>query len=69
VVQWPWVSDGCSAGHQNYEGSFAADEVDQQLEERVDGESLPWLARCWIILWTEVLPHIHLGEDPHRRLP
>lgn len=39
-VQWPGVRNGRSAGHEDDEGSFAADEVDQQLQEGVNGEGL-----------------------------
>ena len=31
---------GSAAGHEDDEGAFAADEVDQQLEEGVNGECL-----------------------------
>jgi hypothetical protein len=34
------VCDGGSTGHEDDEGAFAADEVDEQLQEGVDGEGL-----------------------------
>jgi hypothetical protein len=34
------MGDGRSAGHEDDEGALAADEVDQQLQEGVDGEGL-----------------------------
>lgn len=36
----PRVGDGCSACHEDDEGALAADEVDEQLQEGVDGEGL-----------------------------
>jgi hypothetical protein len=34
------VRDGRAAGHEDDEGAFASNEVDQQLQESVDGEGL-----------------------------
>jgi len=34
------MGDGCAAGHEDDEGAFAPNEVDEQLEEGVDGEGL-----------------------------
>jgi hypothetical protein len=34
------VGNGGPAGHEDDEGAFAADEVDEQLQEGVDGEGL-----------------------------
>ena len=39
-VERPRVGYGRAAGHEDDEGAFAADEVDKQLEEGVDGEGL-----------------------------
>lgn len=36
----PGVRDGCSACHEDDEGALAANEVDQELQEGVDGEGL-----------------------------
>ena len=36
------MGDGGSAGHEDNKGSLAANEVDEQLEESVDGEGLDW---------------------------
>lgn len=36
----PGVRDGCSACHEDDEGALAANKVDQELEEGVDGEGL-----------------------------
>ena len=36
----PWVRDGCSACHEDDEGALTANEVDQELQEGVDGEGL-----------------------------
>lgn len=40
------MGDGGSAGHEDDEGAFAADKVDQQLEEGVDGKGLAWSVRA-----------------------
>lgn len=38
MVHGPEVRDWCSAVHHDNEGSFAAEEVDQELEEGVEGK-------------------------------
>lgn len=34
------MGDGCSSGHEDDEGAFAADKVDQELHEGIDGKCL-----------------------------
>lgn len=40
MVQRPEMVDWFSAVHHDYQSSFAAEEVDQELEEGIDRESL-----------------------------
>lgn len=39
-IQRPQMGDWGSTGHEDDEGALAADEVDQELQEGVDGEGL-----------------------------
>lgn len=40
VVEWPEVRDGLATVHHDYKRAFAADEVNEELEEGIDCESL-----------------------------
>jgi hypothetical protein len=40
VIQGPEVRDWSSTIHHDDQGSFAADEIDEELEEGIDGECL-----------------------------
>jgi hypothetical protein len=62
------MGNGCSTGHEDNEGSLASDEVDQQLQEGVDGEGLWHQYGAPCRRFQASLPRIRLAEDLHRRL-
>lgn len=43
MVERPQMRDGCSAMHQDDKGTFATEEVDEELEEGIEGEGLAWM--------------------------
>jgi hypothetical protein len=67
-VQWPRVGNGRSTGHENYEGSLAADEIDQKLQEGVDCEGLRWSDTTLCSLLNGELPHIRLAMGLRKTL-
>lgn len=80
LIEWPWVGDGRAAMHKYDEGSFAPNEIYEELEEGINGERLAILSasgtilfkRSWLTSYTsrkgeiqnEAFSETRLAQDP-----